>query len=136
METKARLLRDVKARAEHHPFGVSLLADRAAEVFEGPAESPYMLRWNRVRAARRAELAAVVTEDGLARWHGVSRDREPAFHALLSAFGRKSGRLPALVNTSLNVPGRPPAATVAEALEVFATTGLDAIVLGPFVVAK
>jgi carbamoyltransferase len=136
VETKARLLRDVKTRAEHHPFGVSLLADRAAEVFEGPAESPYMLRWNRVRAARRTELAAVVTEDGLARWHGVSRDREPAFHALLSAFGRASGRLPALVNTSLNVPGRPPAATAAEAIEVFATTGLDAIVLGPFVVAK
>jgi carbamoyltransferase len=136
MAAKGRLLRDVKPREEHHPFGVSLLADRAAEVFEGSTESPYMLLWNRVRPDRRTELAAVVTEDGVARWHGVARDREPAFHALLTEFGRRTGRLPALVNTSLNLPGRPPAVTPREALEVFATTGLDALVLGPFVVAK
>jgi carbamoyltransferase len=136
VETKARLLRDVKSREEHHPFGVSLAADRAGEVFEGPADSPYMLRWNRVRPARRKELAAVVTEDGIARWHGVSGEREPAFSALLAAFAKRTGRLPALVNTSLNLPGRPPAVTPAEALEVFATTGLDALVLGPFVVSK
>jgi carbamoyltransferase len=136
VETKARLLRDVKSREEHHPFGVSLAADRAGEVFEGPADSPYMLRWNRVRPERRKELAAVVTEDGIARWHGVSGEREPAFSALLAAFAKRTGRLPALVNTSLNLPGRPPAVTAAEALEVFATTGLDALVLGPFVVSK
>ncbi len=136
LETKARLLRDVKSREEHHPFGVSVLADRAADVFEGPAESPYMLRWSRVKAERRKELAAVVTENGIARWHGVTAAREPAFHELISAFGRRTGRLPALVNTSLNLPGRPPAVTVAEALEVFAATGLDAMVLGPFVVSK
>lgn len=134
--TKARLLRDVKTREEHHPFGVSLHQSRASEVFEGPAESPYMLRWNRVRTARREELRAVVTEDGIARWHGVTPEREPAFHALLGAFAQRTGRLPALVNTSLNVPGRPPAVTSSEALEVFATTGLDALVLGPFVVSK
>jgi carbamoyltransferase len=136
LATKARLLRDVKPREEHHPFGVSLHADRAAEVFEGPAESPYMLLWNRVRPERRTELAAVVTEDGIARWHGVAQDREPALHALLGAFGKATGRLPALVNTSLNLPGRPPAVTPREALEIFATTGLDALVMGPFVVAK
>jgi carbamoyltransferase len=136
LETKARLLRDVKPREEHHPFGVSLHADRTADVFEGRAESPYMLVWNRVKPERRKELAAVVTEDGIARWHGVAADREPAFHALLRAFGERTGRLPALVNTSLNLPGRPPAVTPREALEIFATTGLDALVMGPFVVAK
>jgi len=136
VQTKARLLRDVKPREEHHPFGVSMLADRASEVFEGAAESPYMLQWNRVRPDRRKELPAVVTEDGIARWHGVSKDREPALHALLAAFAKKTGRLPALVNTSLNLPGRPPAVTPREALEIYATTGLDALVMGPFVVAK
>jgi carbamoyltransferase len=95
-----------------------------------------MLLWNRVRPERRTELAAVVTEDGVARWHGVAADREPAFHSLLAAFGKKTGRLPALVNTSLNLPGRPPAVTPREAIEVFATTGLDAVVLGRFVVAQ
>ena len=136
LETKARLLRDVKSREEHHPFGVSLHAERAAEVFEGHADSPYMLVWNRVRPERRKELAAVVTQDGIARWHGVTRQREPAFHALLSSFAARTGRLPALVNTSLNLAGRPPAVTPREALEIFATTGLDALVIGPFVVSK
>jgi carbamoyltransferase len=112
------------------------LADRAAEVFEGHADSPYMLVWNRVRAERRRDLAGVVTEDGIARWHGVSREREPAFHALLAAFGARTGRLPALLNTSLNAAGKPPAVTPREALEIFAATGLDALVMGPFVVAK
>jgi carbamoyltransferase len=136
LETKARLLRDVKPREEHHPFGVSLVAERAGEVFEGHADSPYMLLWNRVRPERRRELAGVVTEDGIARWHGVAREREPAFHALLCAFGTRTGRLPALVNTSLNLARRPPAVTPREALEVFATTGMESLVLGPFVIAK
>jgi predicted NodU family carbamoyl transferase len=41
-----------------------------------------------------------------------------------------------VLNTSLNLPGRPPALTASDALEIFATTGLDALVLGPFLVAK
>ena len=134
--TKARLLRDVKPREEHHPFGVSLHAERAGEVFERPGFSPYMLLWNHVRPERRRDLAGVVTEDGIARWHGVAKDTDPVFHSLLGEFARRTGRLPALLNTSLNLPRRPPAVTPLEALEVFATTGLDAIVLGPFVVSK
>jgi carbamoyltransferase len=136
LETKGRLLRDVKPREEHHPFGVSIAAERAGEAFEGAVESPYMLLWDRVRSERRKELAAVVTSEGVARRHDASQGREPELHGLLSAFGKKTGRLPALVNTSLNLPGRPPAVTPREALEVFAATGLDALVIGPFVLSK
>jgi len=135
-ETRARLLRDVKPREDHHPFGLSILEERAAQVFESGRDSPYMLLWDRVRAERRAGLAAVISSEGVARWQSVSRKREPAFHALLTAFGEASGALPAVLNTSLNLPGRPPALSPREAVEVFATTGLDALVMGPFVVAK
>jgi carbamoyltransferase len=135
-ETKARLLRDVKPRAEHHPFAVSIAEERAAEVFGAGASSPYMLLWHGVADSARAQLAGVVTEGGVARWHGVSPGREPVFHRLLTAFGAHTGRLPALLNTSLNLVGRPPAVTPLEALEVHATTGTDALFLGPFVVAK
>src|SRR5262249_40407414 len=117
LTTKGRLLRDVKPREEHHPFGVSIDDRVAAEVFEGSGGSPYMLRWSRGGAARRRELAGVVTESGVARWHGVAKDREPAFHALLGAFARQTGRLPALLDTSLNRPGSPPPVTPREALE-------------------
>lgn len=135
-ETRARLLRDVKPREDHHPFGLSILEERAGEVFEGGRDSPYMLLWDRVRDARRGDLAAIVSDRGIARWQGVSKSREPAFHALLSAFGDATGGLPAVLNTSLNAPGRPPALSPRDAIEVFATTGLDALVMGPYVVAK
>lgn len=134
--TKARLLRDVKPRAEHHPFALSIAESAVEEVFGGLQVSPYMLRWSRVAEAARSALAGVVTADGVARWHGVSPEREPAFHRLLEAFARATGRQPALLNTSLNRPGQPPAVTTSEALEVFATTGMDALYVGPFVVTK
>jgi carbamoyltransferase len=135
-ETKARLLRDVKPRAEHHPFALSIAEHASADVFEGATTSPYMLRWSTVSESARTGLAGVVTDDGVARWHGVSPDREPAFHRLLEAFAQRTGRQPALLNTSLNRPGQPPAVTTSEALEVFATTGLQSLFVGPFVVSK
>ena len=136
LATKARLLRDVKPREDHHPFGVSIAEESAADVFEGGRPSPYMLLWDRVRAPHREALRSTIATNGIARWQGVSSATEPAFHALLTAFGAASHGLPALLNTSLNLPGRPPAVTPREALEVFAVTGLDALVLGRFVVAK
>lgn len=136
LETKARLLRDVKSRAEHHPFAVSIAEEAAASVVEGGRPSPYMLLWDRVRESSRAAIQSTVASGGIVRWHGVSATREPAFHALLTAFARASGGLPALLNTSLNLPGRPPANTPREALEVWAVTGMDALVAGSFVVAK
>ena len=48
---------------------------------------------------------------------------------VLSALGRSRG-LAAAVNTSLILPGRPPATTVREVLECFYTTGMDALFLG------
>ena len=136
LATKARLLRDVKPREDHHPFGVSIAEESAADVFEGGRPSPYMLLWDRVHAPHREALRSTIATNGIARWQGVSSATEPAFHALLTAFGAASHGLPALLNTSLNLPGRPPAVTPREALEVFAVTGLDALVLGRFVVAK
>ncbi len=134
--TKARLLRDVKPRAEHHPFALSITEDASERVFADQASSPYMLRWGTVSEVARGALAGVVTDDGVARWHGVNPRREPSFHRLLEAFATATEGLPALLNTSLNRPGQPPAVTASEALEVFATTGIDALFVGPFVVAK
>ncbi len=134
--TKDRLLRDVKARAEHHPFGLSIADEAAAEVFGEGVSSPYLLLWNEMAPSARERLSGVCAHGGIARWHGVAAAHEPLFHRLLSEYGDRSGGLPALLNTSLNRPGQPPAITPSEALEVFATTGLEALALGPFLVSK
>ena len=136
ISTKARLLRDVKPRAEHHPFALSIAESAVGDVFAGAKPSPYMRQWSTLADAGGQDLTAVVTPDGLVRWHGVSPQREPMLHRVLEAFAAETKRRPALLNTSLNRPGQPPAVTPREALEVFATTGLDALFLGPFVVAK
>ena len=54
---------------------------------------------------------------------------------VLRAVGEKTG-VPAVVNTSLNEPGRPTATTPREAIGSLYTTGLDALALGPFLLAK
>jgi carbamoyltransferase len=65
----------------------------------------------------------------------VDRARDPGFHALLAAVGKSRG-VEAVVNTSLNVPGRPLSATALECLSCFYTTGMDALLLGDRLLRK
>ena len=136
LATKGRLLRDVKPRAEHHPFALSVTETEARRLFGDGRTSPYMMQFARVPETATAALGGVLGADRAVRWHGVTPEREPEFHRLLVAVGERRGGLPAVLNTSLNVPGKPPAVTPRDALEVFATTGLDALVVGPFLVRK
>jgi carbamoyltransferase len=76
-----------------------------------------------------------VAAQGLTRVHTVARDRDPLFYALLVEVGRRSG-VPAVLNTSLNEPGRPMATTPREAIASLYTTGLDALAISPFLLAK
>ncbi|WP_412069374.1 carbamoyltransferase [Rubrivirga sp. IMCC43871] len=110
-------------------------------------ESPYMLLVGPVRGATTggigldkreavaSALPAVTHVDGSARVQTVTAERNGMFHALLAAFGRKTG-CPVLVNTSFNVRGEPIVHSPADAIRVFRRTGMDALAIGPFVVTK
>lgn len=65
----------------------------------------------------------------------VMRAMNPRFHALLEAFGARSG-VPALVQAPLAAPGQPAASSAADALAVFAALGLDALVIDRVVMLK
>jgi carbamoyltransferase len=81
-----------------------------------------------VREDARAALAPILHVDHSARVQTVP-DRAPnRLPALLRAVGERTGH-PVLLNTSLNVPGKPLALEVRDALETFFTTGLDDIYL-------
>ena len=73
--------------------------------------------------------------DHTARVQTVDHDTNPRFHALLNAFGRRTG-VPVLVNTSFNVRGEPIVCTPRAAIEAFYGTPLDALVIGPFILEK
>ena len=133
-ETLARL-NDVKGREQFRPVAPMVRLDRAADVFDGPLPSPYMLFVHRVRREWVDRIPAVVHVDGTARAQTVDPATEPEVAALLAAFERRTG-LPCLVNTSLNTAGRPMVDDPRDALELFGSAPVDVLVLGPYLVRR
>jgi carbamoyltransferase len=128
-------LNDVKGREQFRPIAPMVLAERAAEIFDGPLPSPYMLFTHRVRPEWRERIPAVVHVDGTARIQTVDRREEPLVARLLDAFEQKTG-VPVVVNTSLNTAGRPIVDDPRDALECFGSARIDALALGPFLVRR
>jgi carbamoyltransferase len=128
-------LNDVKGREQFRPVAPMVLEHRAAELFDGPLPSPYMLFTHRVRDGWRERIPAVVHVDGTARIQTVSPRRDALTAALLGAFERRTG-VPVVVNTSLNTAGRPMVDDPRDALECFGSAPVDALALGPFLVRR
>ena len=130
-----RLRRTVKPREAHHPWGISVPREAAADLLSWDRGTPSMLVPATVRPDRRDRIPGVVMADGTVRVQTVDAGTDPGFHAVLKRLGELRGT-PAAVNTSLNLPGRPLATTAREALECFYTTGMDALVLGDRLLRK
>jgi carbamoyltransferase len=130
-----RHLNDIKGREQFRPVAPMVLAERAAEIFEGPLPSPYMLFTHRVRPAWRGRIPAVVHVDGTARIQTVDRAEEPLVARMLDAVARRTG-VPVVVNTSLNTMGRPMVDDPRDALECFGSAPVDLLALGPWVVRR
>jgi carbamoyltransferase len=130
-----RRLNDVKGREQFRPVAPMTLLERAAEMFEGPFPSPYMLFVHTVRPGWAEKLEAVVHVDGTARVQTVDRADEPLVARMLDAVGRKTG-VPVVVNTSLNTAGRPMVDSPRDALECFGSAPVDALAIGPFLLRR
>jgi carbamoyltransferase len=128
-------MNDIKGREQFRPVAPMVLLERAAEIFEGPLPSPYMLFVHRVRPEWRARIPAVVHVDGTARAQTVDRREEPLVAELLDEFAAMTG-LPVLVNTSLNTAGRPIVDNPRDAFECFGSAPVDALAIGPFLVRR
>ena len=94
-----------------------------------------MERTLRFRPEMRDRVPAVVHVDGTGRVQTVRKDWNQRFHDLLTEFDKLTG-VPVLLNTSFNVMGKPIVHSVEDAVSVFLTTGLDALVIGDFLIAK
>jgi carbamoyltransferase len=125
----------VKYREAFRPFAPSILAEYAADWFENGQDSPYMERTLRWKESVRTRVPAVVHTDGTGRLQTVTRERNPRYYALISAFQHRTG-VPVLLNTSFNIMGKPILHTVEDALLMFYTTGLDAVVVEDWLLVK
>jgi carbamoyltransferase len=129
-------LNDIKGREQFRPVAPMVLAERAAEIFEGgPIPSPYMLFTHRVREGWAERIPAVVHVDGTARIQTVDRRDEPLMARCLERFEERTG-VPVVVNTSLNTAGRPMVDDPRDALECFGSSPVDLLAIGPFVVQR
>src|SRR5262249_43643297 len=120
---------------EYRPLAPSVLHEHGPKWFDPYEESPYMERALPFRPEVRSQVPAVVHADGTGRLQTVKQSWNPLFHRLIEAFHQRTG-VPMLVNTSFNVMGRPIVHSVADALTVFHTTGLDALAVGPYLITR
>jgi len=145
----------IKFREGFRPFAPSVLRERVSEYFELDRDSPYMLLVAPVNRARcipmtpeqrrlwgieklnvpRSDVPAVTHIDYSARIQTVTPDTNRRYHALITAFERRTG-CPVVVNTSFNVRGEPIVCTPEDAYRCFMRTQIDVLVLGPFVLEK
>ncbi|MTE21777.1 carbamoyltransferase [Streptomyces sp. TRM43335] len=128
-------LNRVKGREEFRPVAPMVAERRAAEIFDGPVPSPYMLFVHDVAREWRDRIPAVVHVDGTARIQTVDPGSEPLVARMLDAFERRTG-LPVVVNTSLNTAGRPMVDSPRDALECFGSSPVDLLAIGPFAVRR
>jgi carbamoyltransferase len=145
----------IKYRESFRPFAPSVLREDVADYFELGGDSPYMLLVADVTLNRRrhmtsdeealfgidklnvvrSEIPAVTHVDYSARIQTVHAETNPRYHALLSAFKRRTG-CPVLVNTSFNVRGEPIVCTPEDAFRCFMGTEMEALVAGDCVLYK
>jgi carbamoyltransferase len=134
-EMKDKLNKRVKHRQAFRPFAPIVLAERAAEIFEGDEESPYMLVAKRVRPEWRDKIPAVVHVDGTARVQTIRPDQNERLYRLLKEFDAITG-VPVLINTSFNVKGEPIVETPEDAIACFLSTGIDYLALHDMLISK
>src|SRR3954471_5425512 len=134
-----RLNREIKHREEFRPFAPVVTAEAADRYFALPAGGARLARFMSgvfpVRSEWRAELAAVTHVDGSARVQVLERSMAPRLHALLEAYGRRSG-IPVLLNTSFNVAGEPIVARALEGYSMFRRCAIDLLAAESVLVTK
>lgn len=136
-ETKAHVNATVKYREPFRPFAPAVLAERQAELFPGLDGqcSDFMERVFTFDSKWAERLPAVVHANGSGRLQTVDSRVHPRFHALIREFERRTGA-PAVLNTSFNTNGVPLVETPGDAIRCFFDSGLDALLLGDFLVEK
>ena len=118
-------INQIKKRENFRPFGASMLAEHSNNLFEIDIDDPYMLYTYKVKDEN---LKSITHIDGTCRVQCVTNSN-PSFKKLLENFYKLTS-CPVLLNTSLNVNGRPIAGNLADAIELFESSEIDCLIIG------
>lgn len=126
----------IKFREGFRPFCPSVIAHDGLNYFEGRMDSsPYMTITYGVNAKGRECLPATTHVDHTARIQTVTEKTNPLYFELLNCLKRDSGH-GACINTSFNVKDEPMVYSPIDALRTFAGSGLDALIIGNYLLTK
>jgi len=125
----------IKHREALRKFAASVPAELASEYFEAGSNARHLATVSCVRPQHREQFRGAILANDLVRVHTVSKDDNPLYWQLLHAFGEKTG-LPVLYNTSFNLFGEPLVCTPRDAVRSFYSSGIDAMVVGNFLLEK
>ncbi len=125
----------IKHREALRKFAASVPAEIASEYFVAGANARHLATVSHVREPYREQFRGAILANDLVRVHAVSKEDNPLYWQLLHAFGEKTG-LPVLYNTSFNLFGEPLVCTPRDAVRSFYSSGIDAMVVGNFLLEK
>lgn len=145
----------IKYRESFRPFAPSILEEDIGAWFDIDCPSPYMLLVADVKEEHRiamteeqkklfgieklnvarSSIPAVTHVDYSARIQSVSKETNPVYHAIISAFKERT-ECPVVVNTSFNVRGEPIVCTSEDAYRCFMRTEMDVLVVEGLVLEK
>lgn len=112
----------VKKREPWRPFAGTVLKEKALEYFD-MGDSPYMLYASNVN---NDYIPAVTHVDGTCRMQTV--DKGP-FYELIYEYEKLTG-IPVILNTSMNLMGKPIVSYREDAYKLLDTTDIDAVIVG------
>jgi len=134
-EMNAKVNNAVKFREWWRPFAPSFKKEAAGDYLESATDSPFMIVTAQVKPEMRKVIPSVTHVDGSARPQTVEKEINPLYWRLIDEFGKRTG-VPVIMNTSFNLRGEAIVHTPTDALRTFFSSGMDALVIGSFLVEK
>jgi carbamoyltransferase len=131
---KENLNEYIKHREDFHPFILAVPAEVAPRYFEFSGNCRFVTSVGLVRPEIH-DFDRFVFDGRRVRLHVVEQETNPRFWNLLHAFGQ-SAPAPVLVNTSFNLFGESLVCAPRDAIRTFYCSGIDALVIGDFLIVK
>jgi transcriptional regulator with XRE-family HTH domain len=129
------LNRVVKDRELYRPYGATVLLEETDRLVGRLVTSPFMMVALPLSMDWQKRIPAVCHVDGTCRIQTVSEHDSTWFRDILKAFYALTG-IPAVLNTSFNVAGKPIVETPEDALVAFINMRIDALAIEEWYLEK